>query len=92
MVPDIIKRTRWKRVDETMFIAYALIMVDLFSNAVAIKKTHSTKGTLKGLFEFYLWANKDAHRLCACSTPQFALESLWFACICVYAVEHINWY
>jgi hypothetical protein len=94
MVPDIIKRTRWKRVDETLFTAYALILVDLCSNAVAFKKARRTNGTLKGLVEFYQWANDDAPRWCGCSTPHFALESLRFACICVYAFtcEHINWY
>jgi hypothetical protein len=93
MVPEVIKQSRCKRVDETILTAHGLVILDCFARAVAMRKAKQTKLMIRSLSDFAAWANRDAHRLCACSKLHFVLVSSRVACICAHACkcEHIEW-
>jgi hypothetical protein len=85
MVPEVIKQSRWKRVDETILTANGLVLLDFFARAVAMRKAKETKMMIKSLSDFTAWANRDIHRLCACSKLNF------FWCPCGwYASAHMH--
>ena len=93
MVPEVIKQSRWKRVEETILTANGLVIFDCFARAVAMRKAQQTKMMIRSLSDFAAWANRDTHRFCACSKLHFVLVSLRAACICAHACkcEHIEW-
>ena len=93
MVPEVIKQSRWKRVEETILTANGLVIFDCFARAVAMRKAQQTKMMIRSLSDFAAWANRDTHRFCACSKLHFVLVFLRAACICAHACkcEHIEW-
>ena len=62
MVPQIIKETRSRRVDEVILTAYGLLIMDCFMKAVQIKKAKTTNKTLNGMKEFKRFAARDDAR------------------------------
>ena len=62
MVPYVIKATRWKRVDEVILTAYALVICDCLKNQVSGKIYKTTLKKLSALKEFKDWERKDEAR------------------------------
>ncbi len=97
MVPEVIKQSRCKRVDETILTAHGLVILDCLARAVAMRVQKETKMMIKSLSDFAAWAKSDVPRLCACSKLHFVLVSLRVDCICSHACKcedsyaYIDW-
>ena len=85
MVPEFIKESRWKRVDEAILTAYGLMILDSMMRSVSFKRAKKTRATLKGMIDFQQWEGNDDHRLRVMYVCNVCMYACMFICLCTYS-------